>query len=396
MGYDGVMRTIPLAIAALVFLFLPRPTQAGDAATAPVPRIEFVVPLEKQPQESAKETIWYDNFDADKKYVEAQGGLEDGGLGGAGKCAVGLYEKDRQGLGNRKVFFGDSPYQPIARKGEKFDEIYWRVYVKHQVGWISGGDRGGPDKLSRATSIVSDKWNQAMFAHVWSSGDSLTLDNASGVKNGAVVTTKYNDFDNMKWVGGNKPVSKMQMFSGAEAGWWVCVEARARLNTPGKADAISQLWIDGRLECERKDFDWRGTYDKFGINAVFLETYWNKGSPVEQKRWYDNFVISTQPIGPMVVSRAPEIAKMALEGIKDWELEIASDAEGKEVVWRSRSLGGKERIKVSASTGKFENGAAKTKELAGGKVYWCRARQKGDKTEWSQWSAWHQTFKTEE
>ncbi len=250
-----------------------------------MPRIESVVPLAKQPQADAKTTIWYDDFETAKKYSEEQGGREGPGLGGGGEAMTGLYEKDQQGLGNRKVFFGDSPVMCIARKGEKFTDIYWRVYVKHQAGWVSGQPgRGGPDKLSRATSMVNDKWNQAMFAHVWSSGDALTLDNASGVNGGAVVTTRYNDFDNMKWVGGNKPVSPMLLHSSAEAGWWVCVEARARLNTPGNADALSQLWIDGKLQCERKDFDWRGTYDAFGINAVFLETYWNNKSPVTQKR----------------------------------------------------------------------------------------------------------------
>ncbi len=362
----------------------------------PVPRIESIVPLAKQPQADAKTTIWYDDFETAKKYSEEQGGREGPGLGGVGEAMTGLYEKDQQGLGNRKVFFGDSPVMCIARKGEKFTDIYWRVYVKHQAGWASGQPgRGGPDKLSRATSMVSDKWNQAMFAHVWSSGDALTLDNASGVKGGAVVTTKYNDFDNMKWVGGNKPVSPMLLHSSAEAGWWVCVEARARLNTPGKADALSQLWIDGKLQCERKDFDWRGTYDAFGINAVFLETYWNNKSPVTQKRWYDNFVVSTEPVGPVTVPRNPEFIKTPLDDLADWEVEIAGDAEGKERLWVSHGLGNKPRAKVDAASGTFQAGAARNKELPGATTCWCRVRQKGEKTAWSEWSPWHQAFKTE-
>lgn len=365
-------------------------------AVAPVPRIECVIPADKQPQADAKSTIWYDDFDAAKKYSEEQGGREGPGLGGAGEAVIGLYEKDKQGLGNRKVFFGDSPIMCIARKGEKFTDIYWRVYVKHQPGWASGqSGHGGPDKLSRATSMVSDKWNQSMFAHVWSSGDALTLDNASGVKGGAVATTRYNDFANMKWVGGNKPASKMLLHSSAEAGWWVCVEARAKLNTPGKADALSQLWIDGKLECERKDFDWRGTYDAFGINAVFLETYWNDKSPLTQKRWYDNFVISTEGIGPVTAPQRPEVIKMPLEGIADWELEVALDSDGKDLVWASKPLGKDERVKVDATKGTFKGDGAKKKELPAGKTFWCRARQKGEKSGWSDWSPWHQAFKTE-
>jgi hypothetical protein len=32
------------------------------------------------------------------------------------------------------------------------------------------------------------------------------------------------------------------------------------------------------------------------INAVFFENYWNAGSPVQQERYFDNLVISTQSI----------------------------------------------------------------------------------------------------
>lgn len=57
----------------------------------------------------------------------------------------------------------------VVRRGEKFTDVYWRIYVKHQAGWTGGG----PAKLSRATSIVPPGWRQAMIAHVWSSGESL-------------------------------------------------------------------------------------------------------------------------------------------------------------------------------------------------------------------------------
>ena len=51
----------------------------------------------------------------------------------------------------------------------------------------------------------------------------------------------------------------------------MCVEARAKLNTPGQKDGLNQLWIDGKLETERRNLDWRGTFTERGINAVFLE-----------------------------------------------------------------------------------------------------------------------------
>jgi hypothetical protein len=101
-----------------------------------------------------------------------------------------------------------------------------------------------------------------MIAHVWGGrGASLTLDPVCGVRGDRVVTLKYNDFAHMKWLG-NKPASAFPILATEESGYWVLVESRAKLNRSGKSDGINQLWID----------------------AVFLEAYWNDGSPDTQSR----------------------------------------------------------------------------------------------------------------
>jgi len=271
---------------------------AQGAEVPETPRVDSAVMSKPQPHETSKAVIWYDDFDGEEKnYPESSGGLDEKQtFGGQGKFMLCLYEKGSRGVGGRKVFFGDGPaYKPV-NSGKQYDGIYWRIYVKHQYGWAGGG----PAKLSRATSIVSPRWAQAMIAHVWSSGEALTLDPATGVRGEEVVTRKYNDFEMLKWLG-NKPTSKFKLHSTEESGRWVCVEARAKLNTPGQSDGLNQLWLDGKLEAERKNLDWRGSYTGHGINAVFLEAYWNSGSPVTQSRWLDNFVISTEPIGPVVL-----------------------------------------------------------------------------------------------
>lgn len=220
-------------------------------------RIDSVVPLPVQPHAADPAVIWFDDFDGpEKPYTESSGGLDDrAGDGGTGRAMVCLYNKGEQGIGNRKVFFGDSPTGRVARQGERFSEIYWRVYVKHQRGWTGGGEA----KLSRITSIVSPRWAQAMIGHVWSNGETLTLDPASGVRDDRVVTTRYNDFANLHWLG-NRP-ARLPISSPGEAGWWTCVEDRAKLNAPGNRDGLMQLWIDGRLESECTGLDWRGRYD---------------------------------------------------------------------------------------------------------------------------------------
>jgi len=369
---------------------------AALAAEAPeVPRIESVVMSPRQPQESDPATIWYDDFNGPPKaYTESQGDLDgQTAFGGEGKSMRCLYEQGAKGKGNRKVFFGDSPIGKVVRKGEKFDEVYWRIYVKHPYGWTGGG----PAKMSRAISFTGPRWTEAMIAHVWSSGEALTLDPASGVRGSQVLTTQYNDFPNLHWLG-NKPASEFLIHSAAEAGWWVPVEARARLNTPGAKDGENQLWIDGRLEAERRNLDWRGSYAGHGLNAVFLEAYWNQGSPVPQSRWYDNFIISTKPIGPVTCPRNPILIKTPYHGPGQpaaWEVQLAADPDGREVVWQSKPQGKAERLKADATTGAFCGPLARQAALAAGATYFCRVRQQGPGGAWSDWSRWHQPFVTE-
>lgn len=378
---------------------------AGPAAAAG-PRIDCVIPADRQPFADDPAVIWYDNFDGpdavQKKYMEPEPGSADDrrtdkqALGGAGKSMECFYAKGKQGAGNRKIVFGDSPVGYPLRPKESFDEVYWRVYVKHQPGWT-----GDPAKLSRATSLVSPNWRQAFILHVWGDGPSLTLDPATGVRGGEVVTTRYNDFGKLKWLG-NKPAGKFPIHSTDEAGRWVCVEAHLKLNTPGKKDGTAHLWVDGRPDGERTGMDFRGTYAAKGINAVFLEAYWNDGSPVDQSRWYDDFVVSTKPIGPVVTPARPTLIKAAVGDkagtSKAWEVEVAADADGKSVLWRSKASAAERadvRLTVSAETGTFAGPAADKAALPAGATCFCRCREQDAGGQWSEWSPWHQPFVVE-
>ncbi len=359
------------------------------------PRIDCIIPLPEQPHEKSTLTIWYDDFNGSPKvYAEGSSPLDEKeAFGKFGKSMLCLYEKGNRGIGNRKVFFGDSPtYKNKAvRPGESFNEIYWRIYVKHQYGWI-----GAPAKMSRATCLTSSDWSQAMIAHVWSgTGNSLTLDPVRGVKDNKVQTKGYNDFKNMIWLG-NKPVSNFPIHSIKESGYWVMVESRVKLNTPGKSDGINQLWIDGRLECERKNLNFRDSYDVYGINAVFLEAYWNNGSPVKQSRWYDNFVVSTSRIGPVVCSGNPVVIKMPYHGsgkAGSYEVEVATDYEGQSVIYRSAALPDGEPLTVDNAHGEFIGSLVGKATLTSGVIFYLRVRQKNSAGILSDWSRWHQGFR---
>jgi hypothetical protein len=367
------------------------------AVAPPAPRIESIVLAPIQPHQGNPQVIWYDDFDADRlaSYLEPSASSPQArrsvseALGGAGQSMECYYPNGSQGLGNRKLVFGDSPIGKPLRAGEKFEDIYWRLYVKHQAGWV-----GSPAKMSRATGLVSSGWNQAFISHVWSSGLPLTLDPATGVQSNQVVTTKYNDFDHLKWLG-NKPVGQFPIHATEESGRWVCVESRIKLNQPGQNDGYAALWVDGRLDTERRGMDFRGSYTGRGasINAVFLEAYWNSGSPTNQYRWYDDFVVSTAPIGPLTATVNPTLIRTPSGDCAGWEAQISGDSSGSLMVWASQSLpGGTHRVTVTSRTGSFLGSCSGRVALELGPVYFGRVRQKNAAGEWSDWSDWHQPF----
>ena len=79
---------------------------------------------------------------------------------------------------------------------------------------------------------------------------------------------------------------------GRDGGWGL----RSRF-AAGQSDGVFELWIDGVLEASRTGLNWLGSYSAYGLNAIFLESYWNAGSPVAQERYFDDFVVSETRVG---------------------------------------------------------------------------------------------------
>ena len=269
------------------------------AAIVPALAVEPKCPGSSNPDPAV---IWCDDFDnsvsMNQKYFDYDNGggefLPVAGTGIDGSTGMQvIWQTGEDNAGNFKRTFGRSPVNSQSHSNQDFPEIYWREYIKMQQGWT-----GNPYKLSRATIFSASNWAQAMIAHVWGdgAGDSLVIDPATGVNSsGNVVTTSYNDFAHLQWLGlrrGTTPI-----FSSQGSGKWYCIEARVNLNTPGASDGIFELWIDDRPEASRTNLNWVGTWQGYGINAIAFENYWNGGAPGPRIRHLDNIVISTKRIG---------------------------------------------------------------------------------------------------
>lgn len=255
------------------------------------------------------EWIWCDDFEKDRlsryfgyrhrdgSFVRAPGV----GYGGSTGMRARFATAKQVDAGTLHLAFGKTPstsFRPVDAGVARYREIYWRHLIKYPAGWIGGGG----NKVSRAQSIVTTNFVQAMMAHVWSgSGKNdreyeLAIVPASGTDaSGGVRTRWYNDFANFRWLGTAR--SRTWIFDDAHIGKWYCIETRARLNDPGQSNGVIELWINGHLEAQLTGLNWLGSYTEYGINTVFLENYWNDGAPQPQERYFDNLVVSTQRIG---------------------------------------------------------------------------------------------------
>ncbi len=252
--------------------------------------------------------IWCDDFEQDRlasyfEYDNAAGNfVRSAGVGVSG--SIGMRARfatvGQTSAGALHLAFGKTPqayFRPVDAGTAVYRDVYWRMYVLNQPGWTGGG----ADKLSRATSFASStSWAQAMIAHVWSGSapnqNYLLIDPASGTDaSGNLVTTTYNDFANLRWLGAAQGVTPL--FDASHVGQWYCVEAHAKLNDATLSNGVFELWINGAVEAQRAGLNWVGSFSAYGINAVFFENYWNAGAPQPEERYFDNVVVSTQRIG---------------------------------------------------------------------------------------------------
>jgi len=235
-------------------------------------------------------------------YNSAGGGFalaDSVGVGGS-KGMRAIFEPGKSEFGNLHLAFGRVPYSVFdkgIRNTEDFSEIYYRMYVRTQEGW-QGGTLG---KLSRAFIFAGANgatYSQAMIGHLWGSGERLSIDPVSLVDENCVcLSTGYNDFGHMDWLGNVTGVTPL--FAAENCGLWYCIEAHVKLNDsdPEIANGLQEYWIDGQLEARNDGLNFVKCWDDYGINAIYFENYSNSGSPVVQERYFDNIVVSTQPIG---------------------------------------------------------------------------------------------------
>lgn len=253
--------------------------------------------------------LWCDDFESDssleQNYFDVNrangrfGVVTESAYGGHGALR-NRYAKGIEEAGGLKFSFGRTPVSPRRYTDKNFEDVYWRFYMKTGENWV-----GQPLKVSRAIVFSSSNWAQAAIGHLWQaeSGLGLGLDPVSGVSGSSVVTTRWNDFPNFKWLG--KADGTEQVYASSNRGRWFCVEVHMKLNTPGQSDGVFEYWLDNKLDARKTNLNWRGSYTVYGINAITLEGWTNGGAAQDQSRYFDNFVVSKNRIGCAQTTASP-------------------------------------------------------------------------------------------
>lgn len=341
--------------------------------------------------------LWADDFetapDLARVYddVNADGGRfaigADGALGGSRRAVRQLYVPGQVRAGWMWRFFGD---HPLAPRGPRISEVYVRWYHKFQAGFA-----GVPPKMARVGGFAGSDWTLSFMVHHWLDprDGAIVADLASNIapRGTSPLESGYNRHP--RWL----PVvrSAFTPAGPGNSGRWICHELHVRLNSPGAADGLVLVWADGKRVAAGDRLDLVGGYVERGINAVQWDCYWNAGSPVAQARYLDNVVVATHAIGPAFSPPAPWVEKSAFsdpdsaDAQSGWQLEVASDPAGRDIVWVSAFIaGGDSRARVDADRGAFGGSARGRTELRAGARYWLRVRQSDRAGEWSAWSPW--------
>src|SRR5207302_11309326 len=110
----------------------------------------------------------------------------------------------------------------------------------------------------------------------WWSGDRpsnrvcLMLEPVSGTDSlGNLLTRGYGDVAHLRFLWAAR--SGTAIFSTANAGVRRCIDAHVRLNDPGQANGVFELWIEDVLEAQRSGLNWLGSYNDYGINTLLVE-----------------------------------------------------------------------------------------------------------------------------
>jgi hypothetical protein len=212
-------------------------------------------------------------------------------------------------------FYGYDARHPFVPQSDFY--VRWYQYISDPFAWGTLEDK----------SVMLHDEAETIVAYVGTNRNHLPSEPNSGP--GVPFVANYQDLD---WAETNRQFTRVNRFQNQghnitlKPGRWYLFEWHIRLNTPGVANGITELWIDDAAEPGARqtlrmrytDMRWLKSTDlgkQFGLLRLTVYHQRCDGVPntcppngpvmLQQSHRWDQIVISTSPVGPVSTSGRP-------------------------------------------------------------------------------------------
>lgn len=176
------------------------------------------------------------------------------------------------------------------------EEGYLRYYVRFPNGFDWGADGGklpgfgSESPVSGCPGSDAEKLNGWSARYMWAAGGGLKA---------YIYAMPQGEWD--KPCGQGVSASNFKFVTNR----WYSLEQYVKLNSPGQANGILKVWVDGNLVIERTNIPYRNSgAESLKIGSLFFSTFYggSRGpTQGDQELYLDNFVIAPSLIGPLTL-----------------------------------------------------------------------------------------------
>ncbi len=198
------------------------------------------------------------------------------------------------GLDMRYRFRDHHPAEP--------EQIYFRYYLRLARSWLAAADGGKLPGLAGTYGRAG--WGGRAWdgAAGWSlRGGVSTAVPPGHLAQGRVILSSYAYHAGAEGRYGESLLWADAALAGLmEVDRWVCIEQHVQLNTPGAADGVLQVWVDGQLAFSRNDLRLRDRAE-IRIEEVWMNVFHGGtgAAPQDLHLYIDQVVVARRYIGPM-------------------------------------------------------------------------------------------------
>ena len=195
----------------------------------------------------------------------------------------------------------DLRYRFRDRHGSEPDEVYFRYHLRLAQDWLNAADGG------KLPGLAGTYGQAGWGGRPWDGNKGWSLRGSYGTNppksnhaRGRIMLGTYAYHSKATATYGEG----LQWTAGGLAGLvepdrWYCIEQHVKLNTPGKADGVLEVWVDGQLVLSRTDLRLRDR-QIVRIEEVWMNVFHGGTSPApsDMHAYIDSVVVARRYIGP--------------------------------------------------------------------------------------------------